>query len=155
MGESETLTLQPNRRTRWIFVIAFFIAIPCTTFLALADIWGAWIFIPIFILGMILALVDLLVPNASYLRLTSEGFTIRTTFRDQFYRWSDIESFGTVKTRRSNYVTFTFVPTFSRQTWSQKLTRNTVGYDGNLPETYGMELQELADLMNKWKTRAS
>ena len=92
-------------------------------------------------------------PNASYLLLTPEGFTVKTPFRSWSLRWDDVEEFGAESTGRTTIVTFDFAPGFDGHAVGRRLN-NALGFrDAGLGDTYGLSAEELADLMNEWRSR--
>ena len=105
-----------------------------------------------------LASLWMLLPNSAYLLLTTTGFTVRTLFKQKDYRWAEVEDFGATILRGKPWVVFTL----SREgkvnlpeTSLRGLNKAVSGGDDNLPDTYGMSAEELAELMNQWKKRST
>ena len=105
-----------------------------------------------------------LIPGSSYLRLAPEGLTIRTMWRDTFYRWSDIERFGVggFATRhgpfrqRHRMIGIDFVPGYQHGGIARQLMRvssGIAGFQGALPDNYGRDYEELAAYLNQLKAR--
>ena len=113
--------------------------------------------VAIFCLGIPISIVQML-PGASSLRLETVGFTMRTLFRDSSYGWGQVTEFGVVEIKQGGMtahrmVGFNFVGKDAASTGGRKLSRALAGYEGALPDTYGMKAQKLADLMNACRER--
>lgn len=97
-------------------------------------------------------------PKAAYLRLEAEGFTHCVLFRARTVRWENIQEiavigFGPLGATQRVVLTFTpeYLATRRPTAMSKALlvaARAKTGYEGALPDTYGMKAQELADIMN-------
>ena len=109
------------------------------------------------------ALVSLIqfVPGSSFLRLTPEGLTVRTMWRSQFYRWSDIERFGVAEFgggfgKRHRMVGLELSTSHSPSGKAQTLmsiNRSLTGFGGALPDNYGWDYAELAAHLNTLRAR--
>jgi ribosomal protein S18 acetylase RimI-like enzyme len=146
-------TLRPSRR-RWSLLLAVFVAF---TALGIATIvsgeaWG-WLAAIFFGLGIPISVL-VLTGRINTLHLTPEGFTIRS-LRTSTIGWDDVEAFGTFETAGGTMVGFTFAPSYDRATIGRALARELTGspYEGGLPDTYGMKAEELAALMEEWRSR--
>lgn len=99
----------------------------------------------------------MLLPNSVYLQLTPAGFTVRTLLKRKDYRWEEVEEFRPGVFRGTQWVVFTLSPhgkagrTESRL---KSLNKAISGGDDNLPDTYGMSAEDLAELMNGWKEKS-
>jgi hypothetical protein len=111
--------------------------------------WGA-IF---FGLGVLISTVSLL-PNATYLRLTDEGFTICSMYRPHTYRWQDVSGFAVGQACTNKMVLFNFEPTYQRSPGLRSINIGLVGYEAGLTETYGLTHEALAELLNQFKSRS-
>jgi hypothetical protein len=90
-----------------------------------------------------------LMPGSSYLELSEEGFVTCTLFRRaKLVRWDRIASVGWIKMERRSMVVFALKAEFVRAGVTMKFSRTILqGWDGGLPENYGMTPEKLADLM--------
>ena len=100
------------------------------------------------------------VPGSSFLQLTPEGFTVRTMWRTQSHRWSDIEQFGVAEVisgyQRHKLVGFDFSAGYPREGMAQKmmdLNRRLSGFEASLPDNYGWKYAELVEHLNTLKAR--
>jgi hypothetical protein len=110
------------------------------------------------LLGLILS-ASSLVPGATWLKLDSNGFTVRFWFRENTYRWIDIKEFkvmtyrwiGLIPVRRS--VCFRFSDSYPRNALS-RIAGAFASFDRNLPDNYGMKAKELAALLELCRREA-
>lgn len=93
-----------------------------------------------------------LVPAASYLHLSPDGFVVRSLFRTSpLIPWKDVGEFRvwTVTPNRMVVYDYSGAP----HPRLKRLNRAVCGADAGLPDTYGMKAYELANLMNDWRAR--
>lgn len=102
-----------------------------------------------------------LVPGRCELILTEEGLLVRAILRERFIAWSDIERFG-VSVFRTHHGPFTqehkqvalrYLPEAKAlldHRTSTSLSEAIGGFHSTLPDSYGYEHQELADLLNRY-----
>ena len=151
--------LRPSRRT-WLLVLVISLAFVAVGLLALfgprpaeqEDVWVMWLCVGFFGLVAGVSVLQLL-PQTSCLRLDTEGFTIRSLFREQTYRWDDVDTFGATRIGPNKMVGFNFAPHFRRAERLRGVSAALAGFEGALPDTYGMKAEELAHLMNEYKYR--
>jgi len=74
---------------------------------------GGWLVAAVFGAFALTGLV-LILPGATYLRLTPEGFTICSLYRKSFIRWTDVQDFRVVLIGRSKMVGFDYAPHYTR-----------------------------------------
>ena len=163
-ASTETLKLKPSR-TKWLLLAA--------TFAALAAGMSALYFyskspkddeslllvgglVAFFSAGAVLSIMNLL-PGRAYLLLAPGEFAYRTLFKSRGYRWSEVEQFSAFAFRQTSMVVFTLSREgkvrFSESGF-RKLNKAVSGGDDALPDTYGMSADELAELMNQWKSKS-
>jgi hypothetical protein len=114
---------------------------------------GGWLVFGFFALCTLISLLQL-TTSLSHLRLGQDGFTISVPLRSYSYRWSDIEEFSVseIPEELKGFVVFRFSSSYGKQRVPRKLISTAFGYEGALPDTYGMSPQSLAELMNRWRT---
>ena len=103
------------------------------------------------------------VPGSSFLRIDPEGLTVRTMWRNQSYRWSDIERFGVAEfytahgfLQRHRMVGIDFSESYPQAGQGRTLknmNRGCSGFEASLPDNYGWEYAELAEHLNTLKAR--
>jgi len=128
----------------------------CSAFVAVG-VWMAsegemigWFASSFFGLGVIVAIVQLL-PNASHLHLTESGLEVRTLYRSWSVSWNDIAFFAAASIGPNRMVVFNYSDHCDRAKMMRGFARKIAGYEGALPDTYGMSADQLADLLNNWK----
>jgi hypothetical protein len=114
---------------------------------------GGWFAAIVFGLGSLICALQLL-PGSSYLLLEPDGFTVRTLYRSQKYGWAEVERFGVTRIGGNKTVAFDFSRRYERWRMGRQVAAGISGYEGMLPDTYGMKAEQLAGLLNAWKTRA-
>jgi hypothetical protein len=112
-----------------------------------------WLCLIFFGSGTILFVIQLL-PGASYLRLSVDGFTYRSLFRTwPTIPWRDVSDFRTAYVARGATFVVYDSNAASRSTL-RKINRALVGAtDGISAATYGLKPEELAEVMNAWRAR--
>lgn len=88
-----------------------------------------------------------LLPNASRLVLDDDGFEIRSLFRTSRVRWADIARFGTLRIGLHRIVGFDFVEGYRGSDGLRRINRDLSGFQGALPDTYGLKADALAERM--------
>ncbi len=146
-----TLRTKPTKTLLYLFGSLLFVVIGVLTFNGTLIYWLG---IGFFGLGSIVFALHLL-PNASYLRLTSEGFTTCSLFRSHSYSWTEIENFAVGYASRMKTVVYNYSSSYKNQNALRKMNKGIFGFEAGFPDTYGMSAEELADLMNNWKRRFS
>jgi hypothetical protein len=146
MNKSSTLVLRPTRFSIiWmLFGSALFVA-GGIYYLVEGEYWGL---VPLFIGAW--SFIDSarkLDPNASYLRLDSEGFTYRSGSEVFFCRWYEVSEFGIWTNPGSNqeFVGFNFVSTKKKD---RRHEYDIILNDSCYYRPYGTKL---AELLNEWK----
>jgi hypothetical protein len=111
------------------------------------------------VFGVIMSAVSL-VPGAAWLKLDSQGFTVRHWFKDDTYRWTDIKEFklityhyvGFIPVHRS--VGFTLSDSYPKRNVVARIAGAIASFDRNLPFNYGMKAQNLLVLLESCRRQA-
>ena len=93
-----------------------------------------------------------LIPGASYLRLTESGFTVCSLYRATTYQWSNVVGFGTATVRGNALVVYDFSDTYQAQPRSRRAAKAFMGVEAAIPDTYGHSAEDLARILNEWKS---
>lgn len=109
--------------------------------------WGLAIF---FGLGVLVS-VAMQLPGGSYLRLTDEGFTMCTLYRPCTYRWEEVSAFEVGRVLNNRMVLFDLEGAHRPAAGLRSMNRRLAGREAALPDNYGLSLEALADLMNRFK----
>jgi len=110
----------------------------------------AWLGIVFFGLCLFVSLICML-PKASYLRLTPDGFTICSLFRAHTTRWEDVISFGVGRIFTNKMVMFNYVESYQRSPKLRSFNTKLTGFEAAIPDSYGFRHEDLADLLNRYK----
>ena len=112
-----------------------------------------WLCLVFFGSGTVIFILQLL-PGASYLRLSPDGFTYRSLFRTwPTIPWRDVSEFRTAYVSRGVSLVVYDSNATSKPTL-RKINRALVGAtDGISSATYGLKPEELAEVMNAWRSR--
>lgn len=148
------LTLRPSR---WRLLLLLLFSASFTGIGALMIQDGdqrGWFVLSAFGIGTVVALLILVAPGASYLRLAPEGFTICSLFRRSTTRWSEVTEFGLATIGMRTLVGFDYAPGFQRSPRLRRLSAAISGNEGALPDTYGLRALELALVMTRYRKRA-
>lgn len=111
-----------------------------------------WLNVIFFGLCLIIALANLL-PKASYLRLSTNGFVMCSLFRRQFYSWDSVGEFSVRNIGRQQMIVFD-----SERDARSKLAgtnRLMTGRTSSIPSIlYDVPSEVLARQLNEWRARA-
>lgn len=153
-----TKVLRPRRlKTLALFVVSAAFVIGGAVLVREGNGWG-WIATCFFGLCALVFAVQLL-PGSAYLRIGPEGFTICYLFRAQTIPWRVVNSFevGHIAGNRAPMtkgVVFDYdAPDYEEYEMLRQLASSTASHEGALSDTYGMDPQELADLLNNYRRR--
>jgi len=149
----DSLTLKPNR-LRWLMVFliaAGFVAI--AAWIGPDDpvlFYGAGGF---FVLCALIA-APLMFGVGASLKLGRQGFSCRTLFRTFRREWRECSPFYPVSTGLQTHVGFSTQQDEAAHPGLAAANRAFIGASGMLPENFGLNAEELADLMNAFRARA-
>jgi hypothetical protein len=158
----EPMTLQPSVWCNvWIVItggVLLALGVP-TYALCFLPLWNdnSWVLLQAVgggacLLGALICVVGIVSMrrDANSLQLDSSGFTTTTLFASSFIRWADVKQFRVISVRRNRMVGIELV----RPVSSAIVRWLGDGCDGILPSNYGRRPDELALLMNEWKSLA-
>jgi hypothetical protein len=123
--------------------------------------WSAYVLIGF---AGLWALVQILflTTHSSSLTMDGEGFESRLFWRGTKFRWSEVEKFAPVEValpksnavRKIKLVAFRFSPSCASRelpATMRIMAESMPGYDGALPDTFGLKPEELAALLTQKK----
>lgn len=112
-----------------------------------------WASVLFFGLGAIVGAIHL-VPGMSYLRLTPDGFIIKSMYRiSRPVRWDSVSEFRVAK--MEFLIKMVVFDALARpDAGLSAINRQLVGAQAGLPDTYGRSAEDLAALLNQWRDRA-
>ena len=146
----ETLTLRPRRLKMAFYGMLSAAFTGGGVYMIMDGDHGGW-FVAGFFGACTLIFLALLLPGAAYLRLSRDGFRVRSLWRGHFTPWSAVTGFGVARIARRRLVVFNFVDAKARR--GARYARILTGVEGALPDTYGMSPEKLAELMTHWQVR--
>jgi len=161
-----TITLRPRKLKTIGFLLIFFAFVyGGFSFMDEKTLLG-WSCIIFFGLGAIVFIIQL-IPNSSYLKLTEDGFEMRSLYRSYFTKWDEIKSFRAGSISIPTYIQFGIMHTKKKMVFfdyekdhkkhriGKAFSNALSGSQAALPDLYGMKVDDLAKLMNKWKNKNS
>lgn len=150
----QEITLYPSRKA-WLPVLVISLVF-CVigVWMISKDDWRGWLGLSFFGLCALVSALMVTFPQVSSLRLTIDGFYMGSLIRTQFTRWRDVTGFGVASISMNKMVVFNYSASYSGQRFGRKVAADLAGWEGALPDTYGMSADELANLMNSWKRRS-
>lgn len=87
-------------------------------------------------------------PKASYLHLSTEGFTVCSLFRSSFVSWQHVQEFGLISISSNTMVAWNYAPYYVAADRARAVSQALSGYEAALPDTYGLKPQHLTQLMS-------
>ena len=110
-----------------------------------------WFVAIFFGLCVVVGIVNIL-PNASHLHLTQDGFEIKSLFKARSYSWDNVHDFRAYEASdTAKLVGFDLSESYPVGKTMRKVNSAIAGVHDSLPDNYGMKAEALAHLMNEWK----
>jgi|SRR5579862_2002015 len=115
----------------------------------------AWLYTLFF--GLCTAIfIAQIVPGASYLQVRRDGFMYCSLFRKfPVIPWQDVSVFRVASVPPSGFSLVVFDWQTSSHPVVRRVNQHLIGATAGLPDSYGLSPQELADLPNTWRSRAT
>ncbi len=150
---SATKILRPSKLKTIAFLIVSLALTVGGFFMIEEKGFMGWITFICFGLASIVFLLQF-IPNSTYLKLTHDGFEVRSLFRSHFTPWDQILQFKAGYLGPNKGVVYDYSFKHQKQATGKKISKLLAGNEGGLPETYGMSAKDLAALMNEWKAKS-
>ncbi len=159
--------LHPNR-LKWLgFLVISLVFVACGIWMIPTDAYG-WAVAGFFGLGVLVCALQF-IPNSSYLVLNASGLILRTMYREQKFRWTDINEFGVAQIGRREMVVWNYSIAYNAKSKSPvqsqgpsgfrkrmaSFNKNWIGWEAGLPDTYGQKAADFAELLNKVRQQYS
>jgi hypothetical protein len=143
------VTFKPNKfKFAFLLVVSLAFTAAGIFMVTLPDARGLGVGFAAFSGLIAVVFVIMLLPNSAYLTLEETGFTFKSLFRVQTIPWPDVVSFSTVRIRRgATFVVWRYTDERRGNGAWKKLNDVFGDYDAMLPNTYGVNPQELASSM--------
>lgn len=153
---NESLILRPSKKMLVLLFAASFIFVVIGVWMILdAHSLMGWISVFFFGLGMVVFFLQLL-PNSSYLQLTSEGFIIKSLFREHpLIKWKDVKDFSVIQIapNPSLMVGFNYDEDYPFSSKLRVIDKSLCEREGVIPDTYGLSAEKLCALMIEWQEK--
>ncbi len=94
-----------------------------------------------------------IIPGSTELTLTNDGFEMTSLFRKKLTKWKDVKVFRIGNLGRNQTVMFDYVNQHDGYKAGKSISKRLSGSHAALPTTYGLEANELLNLMNIWKKK--
>jgi hypothetical protein len=144
----EPMILHPSKLQAATLVLVSGPLIAIGSFLIHARNGFGWVVVAFFGLLFLVGLV-MAVPGSTFLKISQDGFEMRTLFRSHFIRWSDVREFGVASLESRKMVAFNYSENHKARAALRKINSRLVGFEGALPDAYGLGHEELATLLNE------
>jgi hypothetical protein len=152
MAEKADLVLRPGlNRWGWVFGMAAFLGGFGGLGLRAGWPW-AWLYLGMAVLLVGFAAWVLFAPRMR-LRLSPAGFAYGTVRRRYFFRWVDVARFEESEFAGGCWVVFTLVLEYEGDERVRYINQEFGRFDRFLPDTYGMQAAQLAELLESWRLR--
>jgi hypothetical protein len=113
-----------------------------------------WLAVVFFGLGVPIFIIQLF-PNSSFLTVSDEGIEFCSLFRKSKLKWSDIAEFGVFSIRNHGLtvrkiIGINFSATYTLASKGRAVAKALSGFEGALPDTYGLQAEELVELLSMY-----
>ena len=139
---------------RWRIMLGFNLAVIAAGLLMIAQGHrnGIYVVVAFGLLALPLAIVAL--PGSAKLRIERDGFTATALYRGSLTRWTDVSEFQVARMARSNQLILVYDDK-SLVGGSHLLAGSRyAGRNSALPSSYGLNAEQLAYVLNHWRSRA-
>jgi len=150
----KTTTLYPRRTSAVILLSGSLVFVFLGIWMGMVETGIGFLFAAFFGFMMLIAVVQL-IPGSAYLQLDTEGFAFSVLFRRASFSWAVVTDFFVVPVanplmRINKTVGFNFISEYKRADEIHWSAKNVGNCEGALPDTFGMDVHSLAELMNRY-----
>jgi len=147
------VTLRPSRG-KWLLLFAISFAFSFGGCLMVRDgASGGW-FVLIFFGFCTLISIVVMLPGASALTLDRDGFEVKRMYRGDRTRWRNASGFTTARLPPHSHAMVVYDDASQARGMIASTNIALTGRNAGLPDTFGMEPDDLATLMESWRQRA-
>ena len=138
---------------RWRVILAFNLAFVVTGLILYlqGQQYGVYVAVAFGLLALPLTMVAL--PGAAKLRIAQEGFTATVLYRGHLARWTDVSEFQIAQMARTGQYVLVYDDASLAEGSHLLSGSRYAGRNSALPSTYGLSAEELARVLNHWRTR--
>jgi hypothetical protein len=141
------LTLRPSKAKATVLFLGSAVFVVGGFLMIASEPFAGWFCVVFFGLCALVAAAQVL-PNASYLRLTPQGFAVRSLFRESSLCWWDVSEFGVTVIGHNRFVGWNYCSSYPKQARLRGINVALSGFEAALPDSYGRPAAELAELLN-------
>ncbi len=147
------VVLLPERR-RWQIILAFNLLFVFAGFLMMlqGQRLGLYVVIGFALIAFIPAMIAL--PGAAKLAIDRDGFVATSLYRGRHTRWSDVSEFQVAQMARGGHRIVVYDDATITDGSHLMAGSRIAGRNAALPDTYGLGAEQLAQVLNHWRTRA-
>ncbi len=113
---------------------------------------GVYVVVAFGLLALPFAMVAL--PGAAKLRIARDGFVATAFYRGHLTRWTDVSEFQIAQVTRGRQYILVYDDASPMESAHLFSGSRIAGRNSALPSTYGMSAEELARILNHWRSRA-
>lgn len=148
------LVFYPSKLKNILLVIIciFFVMLGTITIFEKKDYLFGLFGILFFGVAGIVTLRELLI-NTSYLKIQKEGFEYLVSGKKTYIKWEDIKEFKIISVKRMNLIGWLYNSKNQKIDILRKASRKLTGVDAILPNNYGLQSNELMNIMIKYWTK--
>jgi hypothetical protein len=149
-SQASFLILRPKKaKTIQLILLSLMFCVGGWWMISRGETFG-WVALIFFGLGFLIGLVMLL-PNASQLKLTPEGFEVTALFRKRFTKWDEVTLFRVGAINGQVMVVFDYTAAHQSQPNAKRFSKTMAGWEGAVSNQYDITPEALADLLNEWR----
>jgi len=150
-------TLYPSKKKIGLLFLGSAVFVAGGVFLIYRGETAGWYCTVFFGLCLVISLLQLF-PGSSSLTVDEHGIEFCALFRKSRIDWADIGGFGVYSIRNhgiavSRMVGINFAEHYSKMKAGRATSRALTGFDGGLPDTYGLKAEDLALLLSSYNER--
>lgn len=135
-----------------VIICIFFVMLGTITILEKKDYLFRLFSILFFGVGGMVTIRELLI-NTSYLKIQKEGFEFLVSGKKTYIKWEDIKEFKIISVKRMNLIGWLYNSKNQKIDILRKASRKLTGVDEILPNNYGLQSNELMNIMIKYWTK--
>lgn len=153
-----TVCLRPSRARHALFAAGSAVFVAAGVAMVAGGSAMGWFVAGFFGLCLAIFMLNLL-PGSAQLELAPEGFTVRSLGRARFTRWADVDGFHewtNPSAPLNRHVAIDLAEHAEPSSAGGRLmlaVGRGLGAEGILPDTYGLSVSELREVMEAWRQR--
>jgi hypothetical protein len=145
--------LLPERR-KWQWILAVNLVFVGAGFMLMfqGHRAGVYVVLAFALIAVIPAMIAL--PGAAKLVLDRDGFRATSLYRGRYTRWDEVSEFKVAAMARGGHRIVVYDDAGLVEGSHLMASSKYAGHNSAFPDSYGLTVQDLAELMNAWRERA-